>query len=169
MTKFIRLSVLIGLMVTVIACEEVIEEATRGTPQVGEVGQVVRVIDGDTIDVRYQNTEVRVRYVGVNTPELDEPCYEEAREANRAMVEGQMVTMVRDTSDTDRYGRFLRYIYVGDTFVNEELARQGFAESVRYDPDDEFFEDFSNLERQAANSGLGCHPTGIFDDGSNTR
>jgi micrococcal nuclease len=169
MTSRIRYSVLALLMIAVLGCEQVIEEATRGTPPVGQTAQVVRVIDGDTVDVRYQGTEVRVRYVGVNTPERDEPCYEEAVQANIALVQGQTVTMVRDSSDTDRFGRLLRYLYVGDTFVNEELIRQGVAESVLYGSDDEYFEDFSRLEQEAARAGRGCHPTGIFDDGSDTR
>lgn len=130
---------------------------------------MVQVIDGDTIDVRLNNETVRVRYVGVNTPERNEPCYNSATNANAALVQGQTVRMVRDTSDTDQYGRLLRYIYVGNTFVNQELVRQGMAEAVYYSPDGLLFSDFSYLEAEAASTGIGCHPTGIFDDGSDTR
>ncbi|MBL8145565.1 MAG: thermonuclease family protein [Anaerolineae bacterium] len=135
----------------------------------GETARVVQVIDGDTIDVNLNGEQVRVRYVGVNTPERDQSCYSEARAANSSMVSGQTVTLLRDTSDTDQYGRLLRYIYVGDTFVNEQLVRGGWAEVVVYQPDDQYADDFRMLEQQAAQSGLGCHPSGIFDDGSYTR
>ncbi len=135
----------------------------------GDSARVVRVIDGDTIDVNLGGTEYRVRYVGMNTPERDEVCYREAVDANRRLVEGQTVTLVRDTSNTDRYDRLLRYIYVGNTFVNQALVEQGYAEAVRYDPDDQEWQNFVALERQAASANLGCHPTGIFNDNSDTR
>lgn len=126
--------------------------------------RVTRVIDGDTIDVEMNGEVVRVRYVGVNTPERDEPCYQDATQANRDLVEGKFVRLERDTSDTDRYDRLLRYIYVDDVMVNEQLVQGGWAEVVRYPPDDAYFNRFRDLERQATSAGLGCHPTGIFAD-----
>jgi len=158
-------------MLVLTACDELatmLEEGEGGNIA-GESARVLRVIDGDTIDVSINGTEYRVRYVGVNTPERGENCYQEAVDANRNLVNGQTVTLVKDTSDTDRYERLLRYIYVGNTFVNEELVRNGYAEAVLYAPDDEFYNAFLDLERQARQRNIGCHPTGIFDDGSDTR
>ncbi len=134
-----------------------------------ETAQVVQIVDGDTIDVLMDGTEYRVRYVGVNTPERDQTCYGEATAANTALVSGQSVRMLRDESDTDQYGRLLRYIFVGDRFVNAELIANGWAEAVEYNPDRRYTADFRALEGQAQAAGLGCHPTGIFDDGSDTR
>jgi endonuclease YncB( thermonuclease family) len=110
-----------------------------------------------------------VRYVGVNTPERDEACYTEARNANRTLVSGQNIRMLRDESNTDQYGRLLRYIFVGDRFVNAELVADGWAEAVEYNPDRRFTADFRRLEAQAQDANVGCHPTGIFDDGSDRR
>ncbi len=135
----------------------------------GDLFTVVKIIDGDTIDVRQGEVTYRVRYVGVNTPERDEVCYADATRANTDLVMGQMVRMERDQSNTDRYGRLLRYVYVGDVFVNERLVADGYAEAALYEPDDRFFDQFSILEHEAALAGLGCHPTGIFNDGSVTR
>ncbi len=129
-----------------------------------ELYEVTRVIDGDTIDVRTANGTQRVRYLGINTPERDEVCYNDATSANAAWVERQRVRLERDVTDTDRYDRWLRYIYVGDTLVNEEMVRNGWAEVVRYPPDEKFFNTFRRYEIAAAEAGLGCHPTGIFDD-----
>lgn len=134
-----------------------------------EQATVTRVIDGDTIDVLMNGTEYRVRYVGVNTPERDEVCYSEASNANRALVGGQSIQMLRDQSGTDQYGRLLRYIFVGEHFVNAELVANGWAEAVEYNNDRRFTADFRRIEAQAAGAGLGCHPTGIFDDGSDIR
>lgn len=143
-----------------------------GTPPVsveGDSAQVTRVIDGDTIDVRIGSATFRVRYIGVNTPESDEPCYAEATAANAALVSGKTVTLVKDTSETDQFGRLLRYIYVDGTFVNESLVRDGWAESVEYPPDTARAAEFRRLEVEAANANRGCHPSGIFNDGSTTR
>lgn len=134
-----------------------------------ERGRVLTVVDGDTIGVEIDGAERRIRYVGINTPERDEPCYQEATAANARLVEGQIVTLVRDQTDTDRFGRLLRYVYVGDTLVGRELVAGGYAEAVLYEPDDRHYDEYLRLEREAARANRGCHPTGIFDDGSDVR
>jgi micrococcal nuclease len=152
------------------ACEDLSTSTNaNGEPPAGEIAQVTRVIDGDTIEVDLNGVGYRVRYLGVNTPESDEPCYKDATDANRNLVGGKMVTLVRDRSNTDRFGRLLRYVYVGSTFVNRELVRQGFAEAVLYPPDDAHFEAFVALEEEAKNNNLQCHRTGIFDDNNRER
>jgi micrococcal nuclease len=138
-------------------------------PTGGETATVTRVIDGDTIEVDIGGVGYRVRYVGVNTPERDEVCYQDATNANAAMVQGQTIRMMRDQSNTDRYGRLLRYIYVGDRFVNAELVSGGWAEAVEYRPDTLHTAAFRALEVTARSQNVGCHPTGIFNDGSDTR
>ena len=154
------------------ACDELVTETPNnntGGSQEGELARVVRVIDGDTIEVEIDGDVYSVRYIGMNTPERDQDCYNDATDANRDFVSGETVRLVRDSSDTDRYDRLLRFIYVGDVFVNEELVRMGYAEVVRYPPDDSQFSNFRSLEQEAANAGRGCHPTGIFDDGNYDR
>jgi endonuclease YncB( thermonuclease family) len=170
---------LLILLVSISACQIVIGDGsgtttttapidTGSVPQ-GDSAVVTRIIDGDTIDVEMNGTVYRVRYVGVNTPESDEPCYGDATDANAALVDGQTVTLVRDHSNTDRYDRLLRFVYVGSIFVNAELVRLGYAEAVLYEPDDGFHDEFVRLEQDATNAGFGCHPTGIFNDNSYTR
>ncbi|GAB4515951.1 MAG: thermonuclease family protein [Anaerolineae bacterium] len=167
--SFLTVLIISLLLITGCTLEEV-EPGGSTSNTGGETGRVTNIVDGDTIDVVLNNgQEVRVRYVGVNTPERQENCYSDARRANAALVEGETVRLVRDTSDTDRFDRLLRYVYVGETFVNAELVRGGWAEVVRYDPDDREFDNFRILEQDAERAGLGCHPTGIFDDGTFTR
>jgi micrococcal nuclease len=92
-------------------------------------GPVVKVIDRDTIEVELDGQRVRVRYIGVNTPETKhptkgrEPCGKEASAANRTLVEGQTVRLELDVQHWDRYQRLLAYVYVGDKMVNAELVR----------------------------------------------
>lgn len=170
----IRILLLILMITGVVACDSLTETGDSGGDNIvtipeGEIATVTRVIDGDTIDVLLDGKQVRIRYVGVNTPERDEPCYNDATQANRDLVDGKTVTLVTDTSDTDRFDRLLRYIYADGVFVNDSLVRNGYAEAVLYQPDDAFYEDFLALEKSAASANRGCHSTGIFDDGSDTR
>jgi micrococcal nuclease len=164
MTKYLIVMALLA------ACSFGFDPGAPGAPTTsGEQGTVVNVVDGDTIDVNLNGQTVRVRYIGMNTPERDETCYSEARQANAALVSGQTVRLVKDQSETDRFDRLLRYIYVGDTFVNARLVEQGFAEVVSYPPDNANFDYFRSLEDQARAANRGCHSTGIFNDNSYTR
>lgn len=122
----------------------------------GETGVVEWVIDGDTIDVIINNEEYRVRYIGIDSPERDEPYYDSATKANIALVKGQTIRLVKDVSDTDRFGRLLRYIYLEDgTFVNEKLIAEGHAALITISPDLKYADHFRNLQREARNAGLG--------------
>ncbi len=172
---------LLVLLLTIGGCSLVLEGSMSGgeggaasasvnPPPDGDRARVIYVIDGDTIEVEVNGARRRVRYVGVNTPESDQVCYREATNANRALVEGQTVVLVRDQSDTDRFDRLLRYVYLLDgTFVNERLVRDGWAEAVEYRPDTRHTARFRDIEVEAARARRGCHPTGIFDDGTLTR
>ncbi|NJL95546.1 MAG: hypothetical protein HC915_18375 [Anaerolineae bacterium] len=156
---------LVVLLAALVACAPLgLEDPGPAEGGAGQPGQVTAVIDGDTIDVRLGDGAVqRVRYIGVNTPEREEACYSEAVRANRALVAGQSVTLFRDVSETDRFGRLLRYVYVGETFVNETLVTQGWAEAVRFPPDTRYWAHFSALARRAYENRLGCHPFGVFE------
>ena len=138
---------------------------TQSEPSVpgGETASVVEIIDGDTIDVTMNGEIYRVRYIGVNTPERGEPCYQEATAANTNLVYQQTVTLVRDVSETDRYDRLLRYIYVGGTFVNAVLVEQGWAEAKDYPPDSAQADTFDSLEASAYEQSLGCWGFGVFE------
>ena len=120
-----------------------------------ETAAVIQVIDGDTIVIE---GDYRVRYIGIDTPEI-RPAVEayggEAWQANRELVEGKEVRLERDMSETDRYGRLLRYVYVDDVFVNAELVRQGLAEVKSYPPDTKYQDYFEELESLARKAGLG--------------
>ena len=72
-----------------------------------DVARVTQVIDGDTIRVE---GGYKVRYIGIDTPEMGEAFGMEAWQANRKLVEGKKVRLERDVSETDKYGRLLRYV-----------------------------------------------------------
>lgn len=140
------------------------------TPVFGEVptgptetGTVVNVVDGDTIDVLVDGVEMRVRYIGMDTPEVHsgfEWLGAEASAANAALVAGQEVVLEKDVSETDQYGRALRYVWVGAAggwlLVNLELIRQGFASITTYPPDVKYVDAlYVAVQDQAQADGLG--------------
>lgn len=114
----------------------VVEPDDSVTPPAGDEAIVTRVYDGDTIDVELDDRIYRLRYIGVDSPEREEPFYQEATDFNRDLVEGQTVMLVKDVSETDQYGRLLRYVYLPDgTFVNAALISNGMARLVTFPPD----------------------------------
>jgi len=122
--------------------------------------KVARVIDGDTIELEGGQ---KVRYIGIDTPEKNVCYYTEATGKNKDLVEGKEVFLEKDVSETDRYGRLLRYVWKGDTFVNERLVSEGYAKASTYPPDVKHQELFTNAEKSAreANRGLwgeACQP-----------
>jgi endonuclease YncB( thermonuclease family) len=136
------------------------------TPVPGEkqAARVLRVVDGDTIVVDLEGKRTSVRYLGIDTPETHHPTDGadywgfEAAEANRAMVrEGQVVTLQRDISEADHYGRLLRYVFVGDTLVNAELVRIGLARVLFYGPDVRYKHEIMAAEEEARAAGRGLY------------
>ncbi len=117
--------------------------------------QVVKVIDGDTIEVEVEGESFKVRYIGVDAEE-GTPCGNQARVRNQALVGGQTVELERDISDTDTYERLLRYVYAGDFFVNAKLVEEGYARARGYPPDTRYADLFAQLEREAQAEGQGC-------------
>jgi micrococcal nuclease len=113
---------------------------------------VTEVIDGDTITIAGGD---RVRYIGIDTPEKDEPFYLEAWQANHELVEGKAVRLERDVSETDKYGRLLRYVWVDGTMVNAELVRRGLAEAKAYPPDTKYQSYLEQAEAEARQAGRG--------------
>jgi micrococcal nuclease len=122
---------------------------------------VTRVIDGDTIVVTVGAVSQRVRYIGVNAPELhhprrgEEPGGREAAAVNRALVHGQRVRLEMDVRARDRYGRLLAYVWVGDVMVNAELVRLGYAQVMTVPPNVRHQERFLKLQREARESQRG--------------
>jgi micrococcal nuclease len=121
----------------------------------------VRVVDGDTIRARTDDgAVVRVRYIGVDTPEIAHPgatrpagCFgREADRANRALLpEGEAVRLLFDADRRDRYGRLLAYVYRrrDGLFVNERLVRDGLARALEVAPNLRFARRFAALSREA--------------------
>ena len=112
----------------------------------------VRVVDGDTIEI---STGEIVRYIGIDTPEKGECYYEEAKEMNEDLVLNKEVRLESDKSDKDKYGRLLRYVYVGNNLINETLVRYGYAVYMPVAPDLSLAWIFEWEEKEAKDEQLG--------------
>ncbi len=137
-----------------------LKKETSGQSLANQEGVLVtRVIDGDTIEIE---GGIKVRYIGINTPETVDPrtgveCFgKQASAKNKELVEGKKVKLEKDVSETDKYGRLLRYIYLDNNFVNEYLVKEGFAYSSPYPPDIKYQEILNKAqnEAQASEKGL---------------
>ena len=128
-------------------------------------GRVTKVIDGDTIIVSIGGKPYHVRYIGMDTPEDVKPntpvqfMSKEAAAANAALVAGRTVTLERDVSETDRYGRLLRDVWVDRgghlVLVGLELVRTGFAHVTTYPPDVKYVDELLAAERSARSAEIG--------------
>jgi micrococcal nuclease len=123
--------------------------------------EVLRVIDGDTIEVELGGEEENVRYIGIDTPESAIPgepveCYgKEAAAANEELVGGETVRLVFDAERRDHYGRLLAYVYAGGTFVNARLVADGYATTLEIEPNTSRAGRLGELEAAAGREGAG--------------
>ncbi len=114
---------------------------------------VTNVVDGDTLDI---DTGERIRLSGINTPETDECYYQEAKNRLRQLTLNQYVYLEQDKSNRGKYGRLLRYIYVDDLLVNEQLVLEGFAKVYdKYKDDTKRYAQLKVSETIAKNQNLG--------------
>lgn len=118
---------------------------------------VIKVIDGDTIEI---DNGTKVRLLGIDTPETKDPrrpvqCFgKQAATETKNLLEGKFVILEKDISETDKYGRYLRYIFLPleDNellFINDYLIREGFAKVLTYPPDVKYTEQFLEAQRKA--------------------
>ena len=145
-----------------------------------ETSRIVRVVDGDTAVVKIKNENQKVRFIGVDTPEynpkrnISQPWGKEASEFSKNLLKNQIVYLEKDTSDTDKYGRLLRYVWLNppekpnhptyeeieNQMVNGILVRDGYARAREYKPDTHYRDIFRNIESEAKIKKVGLRGLG---------
>ena len=127
---------------------------------VSNIFSVTKVVDGDTFEIKMPEGLIKVRLIGIDTPETVDPrrevgCFgKKASAETKRLIEGKKVILSKDISETDKYNRLLRYVYLpigegNNLFVNDYLVRQGFAKSLTYPPDVKFNQRFKEAEKEA--------------------
>lgn len=130
----------------------------------------MRVIDGDTIRAMVDGVEERIRYIGVDTPELNstspatpEPYAQAATTANDRLLDDRRLVLETDVSERDRYGRLLRYVWVDEdgtwTLLGLALVAQGFAQVSTYPPDVKYVDSLLAAQSDARAAGRGLWGT----------
>ncbi len=114
--------------------------------------RVIRVFDGDTILLEDGR---KVRYLGVNAPEYQEPLYRKAKRRNEELVLHKLVRLEYDQERDDRYGRLLAWVHVGNEVVNIRLVREGLAHAFIIPPNGSRARELLQAQREAQQGRLG--------------
>ncbi|HYN88127.1 MAG TPA: lamin tail domain-containing protein [Ardenticatenaceae bacterium] len=119
----------------------------------GEPRLVERIVDGDTVELDDGET---VRMLGINTPERDQPFYNEATSFTSELLLDQEILVETDVEPQDRYGRTLGYLFLTDgTFANIEIVRNGYAPVWTIEPNSRYRDEFAQAEAEAQAVGRG--------------
>lgn len=136
--------------------------------------KVTKVVDGDTIYVNLENKEYKIRMIGVDTPETVHPSKpvqfygREASDFTKSSLSNRTVYLQKDVSETDKYGRLLRYVWLSrpetneptekeiiDKMYNAKLIKGGYAQAYTYQPDSKYSELFVKLQKEARENYVG--------------
>lgn len=158
---------LVAATLIAIAADHINERSYKGSDPAGFVAAyVASVADGDTITL---SDGTAVRLIGVNTPETfgEVELYgAEAKAYTKKMLEGRKVYLEKDTSETDSYGRLLRYVWlelpekvddeaIGEHLFNALLAEGGYAQPYEFPPDTRYAKRIMDISKAARNEGKG--------------
>lgn len=127
-----------------------------------EIATVERVVDGDTLVANVDGQNEKIRLIGVNTPEsagkyADNPQpggVEASKFTKSVLTQGATIYLTTDTSDTDKYGRLLRYVWtdtpdesqIETKMFNAILLTQGYADTMSIAPDVKYADLFETLD-----------------------
>jgi micrococcal nuclease len=119
------------------------------------------VADGDTITVLHNGDAEKIRFWGIDCPEKTQDFGTKAEHITSILVFAKAVEV--DPVTTDRYGRTVAFVRVGDTVVNEELLRQGLARVFTRYCDRATCQEWQvlELETRERKRGLWCMPNAI--------
>jgi len=138
------------------------------------------IYDGDTFHAMVEGKDEKIRVIGIDTPEMDDPVFgaeaKQARQFTVSLIEGKTVWLEVDVgAERDQYGRLLAYVWLVDptdmqdkakqvaqNTLNGRLVAEGYAKSVTYKPNTTYADLFEGLAKQAQKDGLGLWPTGVF-------
>ena len=167
LTKIIILAIIaiVGVISGVISKDDIL--ATFGQNTVANTSnvevnissntyEVLRVVDGDTIQIDYNGTKEKVRMIGIDTPESVHPDENKnsengkiASDYTKELLTGKFVALEFDVQERDKYGRFLAYVYLDGEMINKKLLHDGYAQIATYPPNVKYVDDFTEIQKEA--------------------
>lgn len=171
-----KLLLVLLFAVSLTACDEIQkqnEKYNQSEESFYEKAKVLYAADGDTIWVDIDGTREKIRFVGVNTPELAkdgnpaEFMAEEAKNFTSNALKDKEIYLEKDVTDRDKYDRMLRYIWlekptanptkedIEEKTLNGILVKEGYAYSNYYKPDTKYQKYLDTLEKSAQDKTLG--------------
>lgn len=157
--------ILLIVVCILFGCEEISTDISTQTNQIPI--EVMEVIDGDTIKIKYKGNVEKVRYLLIDTPETNhqtlgkQPFGEAAKTRNKELLNRGDVTIEFDVGEQlDDYNRMLAYIYVDGVSVQETLLKEGLARvAYVFPPNTTYIEEFEKAEEIAKNEKIGVWET----------
>ncbi len=153
------------VLLEVVACKPASPAFLDSGPLVP--ARVIRVTDGDSIEVRLDDTNYLITYLGIDAPETrdnvrpgellgDGRFADRASQRNKELVGGQIIYLEKDVSETDGRDGLLRYVWLEDgKMVNSLLVAEGYAKAAILPPDTLYAEQILELEEEARRKSLG--------------
>ena len=136
-------------------------------------GIVMRVIDGDTIEINISGKIEKIRLLDVNTPETKEFYHDEAFDFLNRTIAGKVVYM--EGEERDRYGRILGYVFYNENFINEQILENGYGHYFSYQDtgytdemkkaEEYAKENFSGIWQKSSDACSDCITIKDFDSG----
>lgn len=154
------IAAVVGLLGAINSCTGGESTPLQPTEGYDGVGTVTSVTDGDTLRLEVDGRELRVRLLGIDTPEVypEIECFGPEAEAALAALAppGAELSFAYDRDPRDRFDRDLMYLFTADgTLINLELVAQGYARAVLFEPNDRYWSDLRDAEREAQDARLG--------------
>ncbi|WP_412519051.1 thermonuclease family protein [Staphylococcus simulans] len=151
------------------------EPKTQPNGLVREEVEFTRPVDGDTVRLRYEGKESAFRLLLIDTPETKhpkkgvEPYGKEASDFTKNMLMNAAKVEVEfdKGGKTDKYGRYLAYVYADGVMVNNALVRQGLAKvAYIYPPSITYLDQLKESQRLAQQEHLNIWSNGVSQDNS---
>ena len=131
--------------------------------------KVLRVVDGDTIEIDYKGAKEKVRLIGVDTPESVHPDANKNIESGKTasnytkdLLDGKNITLEFDVQQKDKYGRLLAYVYLDGEMINKKLLAEGYAKLATYPPNVKYVEEFTKIQKEARENKKGLWEGDVF-------
>lgn len=125
--------------------------------------KVIKIIDGDTLEVYHDNKIEKIRMIGLNTPESVDPrrgleCYGiESSDRLKNLLEGKIVKLEEDETQgsLDKYGRALRYIFLDGININQKMIEEGYGFEYTYKKPYKYQKEFKQSQKIAEENNVG--------------